>query len=70
MAETTYKTSQGERWDTVAFKAYGNPYLVDIIAEANPDVAITEVLPAGITLKIPVRERDTIDTSLLPPWKR
>lgn len=70
MANTTYKTGQGDRWDTIAYKAYGDPHLITPIVEANPTVAITDVLPAGITIKIPVRERPSIDTALLPPWKR
>lgn len=67
---TIYKTSQGDRWDTVAYKAYGDPFMVTPIIQANPNVSISDVLPAGITLIVPIRQRPTIDKSLLPPWKR
>jgi nucleoid-associated protein YgaU len=67
---TTYTTIEGDRWDTVAHKAYGdvNRYLE--IAEANRDVSLTDVLPAGLTLRIPVIAEAELDTNLLPPWKR
>lgn len=67
-----YKTKEGVRWDTIAQIYYGNASLMNTIIAANPDVPITEKLPGGIELKIPVLENvQTItDESSLPPWKR
>lgn len=70
MSHTKYITKEGDRWDTIAYKAYGNPLLITPIVEANPGVPKTPVIPSGITLYIPVRERESVDTNLLPPWKR
>lgn len=71
MAEfTEYTTIDGDRWDTVAWKAYGDATLYPQIAEANPDIPLTAVLPAGVRLLVPVLERATIDKNVLPPWKR
>lgn len=64
-------TSEGERWDQIADRYYGDPYLMEPIIAANPYVAITPLLPAGLQLAIPLLE----DTELvapedMPPWKR
>lgn len=73
MAEfTQYITSEGERWDTVAYKAYGDASAFEKIVVANPTVAMFKRLPAGVRLKVPVVERTAVltDTELLPPWKQ
>ena len=69
---TEYVTKQGDRWDTIAQKAYGDASLVEGIIEANPSVVISAVLDAGIRLVIPILEEGEIiiDSELLPPWKR
>lgn len=69
---TEYITNEGERWDGIAYKAYGDPTAVEDIINANPDVAVTATLEAGIRLQIPIKETLAVetDTSLLPPWKR
>lgn len=69
---TEYLTVQGDRWDTVAFKAYGDATQVGLIIEANQEVYLTEILPAGTRLFIPVIEVIEVNTdpALLPPWKR
>ena len=70
MSTTTYIVQSPEKWDEVAFKAYGDPYKVGPIIEANPNVGITTVLPAGTVLNIPVVEAPEANKNLLPPWKR
>jgi len=80
---TQYVTLQGDRWDTIAWKAYGTVGQITVpdgrklnafqyIMEENPSVAIYKKFPAGIRIKIPIIERAEIltDTELLPPWKR
>lgn len=64
-----YKTKNGDRWDTLAYKFYGDVFRQQPIIEANPDVAITPILPAGITLMIPVMET-TVQAQGLPIWKQ
>lgn len=70
MSYTRYTTIQGDRWDTVAYKAYGDPMKITPIAEANPHVPKSPVLPAGIILNIPIQERENVTSNILPPWKR
>lgn len=67
---TEYITVGGERWDTVAYKAYGDATLFPTICAANPDVTLYDVLPQGIRLLIPVLAPAETDVNLLPPWKR
>lgn len=72
METIAYKTIEGIRWDTIAFLAYGSADKMNVIIAANPEVPITEKLPSGIVLQIPVLEETAIktDSELLPPWKR
>lgn len=68
MAFTSYTTKQGDRWDTIAFKAYGNSLLFHRIIMANPDVVIQSDLPSGLSLYIPILT-DPATGEDLPPWK-
>lgn len=70
MANQQYKVKTNERWDNIAFKAYGDPSMIEGIVQANPDVMITAVIPAGTVLEIPILDAETVDTTsqTLPPW--
>ena len=73
MSEVTqYIAKEGERWDQVAYKAYGRASLIKPIIEANPVVPITPRLAAGTVLVIPVIAETDVktDAELLPPWKQ
>jgi phage tail protein X len=64
-------TRDGERWDQIADRYYGDPYGYEVLIQANPTVAIIPCLDAGLKLLIPVFE-DTpaMSAADLPPWKR
>lgn len=69
-ADPIYTTLDGDRWDLIAWRVYGDVRLLDRLVEANPSVAIQPVLPAGLLLRIPdVREKISLPGGL-PPWKR
>jgi phage tail protein X len=72
METTQYIVKDGERWDTIAHKAYGRASLMQPIIENNPLVPITPRLPAGTVLTIPVIEEIEVktDKEKLPPWKQ
>ncbi len=83
MTYTEHITSEGERWDTVAYKAYGtvdditleDGSTVNAIAHiltANRGFAIMPILEAGMRLLIPIIPTVAIeiDTNELPPWKQ
>lgn len=69
-------TRAGERWDTLAWRYYGNPYAYGRIIEANPSLDIGAQLPSGVVVLIPVIPLAEVQASKqianedLPPWKR
>jgi phage tail protein X len=63
-------TTEGERWDQLAYRYYGDATKYEPIVAANPDVPLMLVLPGGLELAIPVIEASsTIAAEELPPWK-
>ena len=62
-----YTTIQGDMWDLIAYKVYGNEaYMTDIL-EANEQYKSTSVFSAGVVLtcpEIPVKK-----SRIAPPWK-
>lgn len=72
MAFLEYITKEGDRWDIIAFKAYGDATLINGLIEANKATVISAVLTAGTRLKVPILEESDIEinSELLPPWKR
>lgn len=69
-----HTVTAGERWDTLAWRYYGDPFAYGRIIEANPALNIVPVLPAGVTVLVPlltvVQQAAQRDTSRLPFWKR
>lgn len=66
----SYITQAGDRWDLVSTSHYGTPFYADVLQEANPDVPLTPLLPAGLELVIPDVEEPVTEISVTPPWKR
>ena len=65
----TYTTVQGDMWDSIAYKLYGDTKFKDVLIEANAEYRWIYIFSAGIVLEVPeVETRVTIDD--LPPWKR
>lgn len=65
----THVTTEGERWDQLAWRYYGDAHRYLPIVQANPHVPITAILPSGLTLAIPILEPVT-SAQDLPPWMR
>jgi phage tail protein X len=65
-----YTTVEGDRWDTIAFKAYGDPLRITPLVEANPHIPKSPVLPSGLKMNVPLMDVQTVNSNLLPPWKR
>lgn len=67
---TTYTTVAGDRWDTIAYRAYGDETKMGEIIRANKFMPITSELTPGIVLNIPILEGTTIKAgAILPPWR-
>lgn len=64
-----HTTTEGERWDSLAWKYYGDAHRYQPIMAANPDVPLTPALPSGLRLAIPLLEQQA-STEDLPPWMR
>lgn len=65
----TYTTVQGDKWDEIAYKVYGDTKFTDVLLEANAEYRYIFIFSAGIVLDVPeVETRITSDD--LPPWKR
>lgn len=68
MQINTYITSQGDTWDMISYKVYGNEKYVDRLIQANLFYKEVVIFSANVKLTIPevsIRYRST-----LPPWKR
>jgi Phage Tail Protein X len=72
MAVFTYMVKGDMRWDQISDAVYGKASLFPNIIHANPDVPITDIVPNGYALQVPILP--TIDVpvgnELLPPWKQ
>lgn len=65
----TYTTVQGDKWDGIAYKIYGDTKFTDVLIEANIEYRDIYIFSAGVVLEVPeVETRITSDD--LPPWKR
>jgi hypothetical protein len=65
-----------ERWDTIAYKYYGDAnrtapliHFNRALFETGPS-AIPCILDIGLVIKVPVLAPDPVASHLLPPWKR
>jgi phage tail protein X len=66
-----YVTVAGDRWDTVAWRFYGDATVITPIVMANPTVAVMAVFDAGINIAIPILAYNAAQsTANLPPWRR
>lgn len=65
---TTYLTIQGDTWDGIAYKLYGQAELMTLLLAANPDHTQTVIFSGGVALIAPDKPADASQT--LPPWRR
>lgn len=64
-----YTTVQGDKWDGISYKVYGDTRFTDVLIAANPLHRKVYIFSAGINLVIPEVETK-ISAENLPPWKR
>lgn len=63
----TYRTIQGDTWDSIAFSIAGDESFMVPLMTANPDHTEVVIFPAGITLQVP--DVPVESASTLPPWR-
>jgi hypothetical protein len=69
---TQYITKEGDSWDGISQKAWAKATLFPDLLADNVAVPGYTILPAGILLRIAIKEITgiTVPPELLPPWKR
>ncbi len=66
---TNYVTIQGDMWDLIAYKVYGNEKYINLLLEANEEHRETAIFSSGVTIICPDVTIDS-STSILPPWRQ
>lgn len=69
MSNSTYITMQGDAWDSIAYRLWGEERLFMDLLKANPDHLDTVIFPAGVTLSVPDKPRIAARLEL-PPWRK
>ena len=67
----THQTLEGDRWDLLAYRYYGNATSMALLLRANTAVASLSILPGGLTLKIPILEAADVTANVISgslPW--
>ena len=62
-----YITLQGDAWDAVAYRLWGEERFFMDLLRANPEHLDVVLFPAGIELRVPETPQRAIRTEL-PPW--
>lgn len=63
-----YKTVQGDTWDIIAKKQYGDEKKLDVLLMANYALLDYVVFPAGISVYIP--ELNESEKQGWPEWRK
>lgn len=66
----TITTVQGDTWDTLARRAYGDERKAQKLMEARANIALLDyqVFPGGVTVVVPELPEGTSDSDL-PAWR-
>lgn len=57
-------TVDGDRWDLLAYRYYGDALAYEAIVRANPNVSpLLSSLPGGLTLRIPILDEEELVVS-------
>ena len=68
MTKRVYKTIQGDTWDGIAVKVYGDEKYMNELLEANQAYREIIIFPANVSLSLPDIQTQT--PTILPPWKK
>ncbi|MBI3130530.1 MAG: tail protein X [Acidobacteria bacterium] len=69
-----HRTVDGDRWDLLALRYYGEGSAYGLLLQANPEVPFTPLIPPGLSLRIPILEGAALNPAPVPsdsevyPW--
>lgn len=64
-------TIDGDRWDLIAHRYYGDATRITPLAEANEHLRLLPVLQSGLPVRVPILDdEDNLLPDEVPPWKR
>lgn len=63
----TYTTENGDKWDSIALKVYGDETKADWLMDNNLFSVSVFKFSAGTVLKIPALPEEK--SGILPPWR-
>lgn len=64
----TYVTVQGDMWDSIAYRIYGDERRADELQAANEPYSGVYLFQSGVRLLVPeIPARQTVP---LPPWRK
>jgi len=63
-----YTTTQGDTWDIIALKVYGDEKYMGNLLKANPQYIDIMYFSAGVEIICPDIKEEIVNN--LPPWKR
>lgn len=67
----TITTRQGDTWDILAKRIYGDEHDMKALIAANLNHRKTVIFPYGAVINVPETETEAVVISVgLPPWKR
>jgi len=69
MAASSYRTVQGDMWDTIAYRLWGNEHLSHRLLAANPAYRNQVIFPSGVVLAVPALTTEQTSQAVDPPWK-
>lgn len=67
---TVTTTRQGDTWDVISKRVYGDEHYMDVLINANIAHRKTVIFPYGIVLTVPEIDTGTAGNVNLPPWER
>jgi phage tail protein X len=65
----TYNTIQGDTWDWIAKKHYGDEFAIPPLLDANPEYMDVVIFPSGVALVIPELPEGYDADKTMPPWR-
>lgn len=59
--------SKGERWDSIAYKMYGDPTQIESLIQNNPGILIQDYVDAGVQVFVPIIT-PPVTSTISTPW--